>query len=279
MNNKDQIDYWNGPAGQRWVDQSNRLDAMLAPFADAVIARAALQPGEAVIDVGCGAGALTLLAAKAVGEGRGALGVDVSEPLVSLARRRAAEAGLPARFDLADASEFDTADKADIMVSRFGVMFFADPGEAFANIRRAVRPGGRLTFVCWQGLDKNDWALKPLLAGLPFLKEPPPQPDPSAPGPFAFHDRDRVARFLGEAGWSDVTLDSIETELILPGEDIAANAGFMMQLGPLSRLMAAQGIAPAPVEAALADLMRANERADGTVAMRAACWLVSAGNP
>ncbi|MEZ5999092.1 MAG: methyltransferase domain-containing protein [Hyphomonas sp.] len=278
MNNQDQIDYWNGPAGQKWVAQSARLDAMMAPFADAVLARAALQPGEAVLDVGCGAGALTLRAAGQVGAEKGALGVDISEPLVALARRRAADAGLPARFDIADASAFETGDKADIMISRFGVMFFADPGEAFANIRRAVRPGGRLTYICWQALQKNDWALQPLLAGLPFLKEPPPQPDPSAPGPFAFQDKDRVARFMGEAGWSDVTIESIETEITLPGEDIAANAGFMMEVGPLSRLLSAQGVAPGPVEAALADLLRANERADGKVAMRAACWRVSAAN-
>lgn len=276
MNNEDQIDYWNGPAGQKWVDQSDRLDAMLRPFAERLIAQAAIGAGERALDIGCGAGALTLMATQAAGAG--ALGVDVSEPLLALARRRAAEANLPAQFEHADASAFLAAEPADLVISRFGVMFFAEPAAAFANIRRSVRPGGRMVFICWQALQANDWAFAPLQAALPFLSEPPAPADPTAPGPFAFQDRDRVATILAEAGWSDVTIDPVEGDLTLPGEDVETSAEFMMQLGPLSRLLAAQDIDPQPVHEALATRLRAHQTPEGRIAMRSACWLVSAGN-
>jgi SAM-dependent methyltransferase len=278
MNNADQVEYWNGPAGQKWVDQSNRLDAMLAPFADTVIAQANLTPDERVIDIGCGAGALTLQAAAAVGAKHGALGVDVSAPLIELARTRAAEAKLPARFELADASAFTAPDPADIIISRFGVMFFEDPAAAFANIRQSVKHGGRLAFVCWQGLGVNDWALAPLQAAMPFLKEAPAPADPTAPGPFAFQDKDRVAGILSDAGWTNVAIEPVEQAIILPGDDTESTAKFMMQLGPLSRLLAAQGIDEAQVEAALITLMQNHKTPDGRIAMKSACWLVTADN-
>ncbi|MFT5776127.1 class I SAM-dependent methyltransferase [Hyphomonas sp.] len=278
MNNADQIEYWNGPAGQKWVDQSNRLDAMLAPFADKVIAAADLKSGEAVMDIGCGAGALNLRAAAKVGAAHGALGVDVSAPLIALARARAAEANAPARFELADASVFTAPDPVGIVISRFGVMFFEDPAPAFANIRQSVKPDGRLAFICWQALSLNDWALAPLQAAMAFLKEAPAPADPTAPGPFAFHDKDRVARILSDAGWANVSIDPVETAIILPGDDVETTAKFMMQLGPLSRLLAAQGIDEAQVEAALITLMQDHKKPDGRIAMKSACWMVSADN-
>ena len=278
MSNADQIEYWNGPAGQKWVDQSDRLDAMLAPFADKVIAAAALKSGESVMDIGCGAGALTLRAAAKVGAEHGALGVDVSAPLIALARARAAAAKAPARFELADASAFTAPDPADIVVSRFGVMFFEDPAAAFANIRQSVKPGGRMAFACWQALGLNDWALAPLQAAMPFLKEAPAPADPTAPGPFAFQDKDRVAGILSDAGWKNVTIEPAEQAIVLPGDDTESTAKFMMQLGPLSRLLAAQGIDDALVEAALISLMQDHKTPDGRIAMKSACWLVSGDN-
>lgn len=278
MKNADQVEYWNGPAGQKWVDQSSRLDAMLAPFADRVMARANLKRDEFVMDVGCGGGALTLRAAAEVGAGQGALGVDVSAPLIALARARAAEAGMPARFELADASSFMASPAADIVISRFGVMFFDDPAAAFANIRQSARQGARMAFVCWQALGVNDWALAPLQAAMPFLKEAPPPADPAAPGPFAFQDKDRVAAILSDAGWANVAIDPVETAVVLPGDDVRSTAGFMMQLGPLSRLLATQGIDEAQVSAALIDRIQQHMTPDSRIAMKSACWLVTADN-
>lgn len=273
MNNDAQIEYWNGPAGQKWVDQSNRLDEMLAPFASKVLEVAALETGERPIDVGCGAGALSLSAADAAGA---AIGVDVSEPLLSLARARAKQTGSAARFIRSDASTYESKQAYDVLVSRFGVMFFEDPVKAFSNLREQMHPEGRMTFICWQALQYNDWAYAPLQAALPLLKEVPPQPDPHAPGPFAFADKDRVADILADAGWIDVGIEPFTPQITLPGDNVASSAGFMLQLGPLSRLIAAQGLEAAPIEDALQKRLAANADATGRISMHSACWVISA---
>jgi len=276
MNNDDMIEYWNGEAGQKWVDQSDRLDSMLAPFADKVLEAAAIRPGERALDIGCGAGALTLSATERAGGEAGSLGVDVSEPLLALARKRAADAGSPSRFEHADASAYETPDKLDLMISRFGVMFFEDPSTAFANIRGQVRDGGRMAFICWQALQLNDWAFAPFQAALPLLKEAPPMPDPTAPGPFAFADKDRLAQLLGDAGWRDISIDPFEPQMALPGDDVESSAEFMLKLGPLSRLIEAQDLDPAPFREVVIKRLGENVREDGRVALRSACWLVRA---
>lgn len=276
MSNDAQIEYWNGPAGQKWVDQSDRLDQMLAPFADKVLETAAIIEGERPMDVGCGAGALTLAATVMAGGAAGAMGVDVSEPLLQLARQRAAQQGSAATFERADASNFSAKAKFDVVISRFGVMFFEDPTAAFANIRHQIQPTGRMTFICWQAVHLNDWAFAPLQAALPLLKEPLPQPDPTAPGPFAFSDRDRVESILAGAGWQDITVEPFAPQIALPGDDVTSSARFMLQLGPLSRLIAAQDLDPEPIEAALEERLSENLTADGRIMMNSACWVVSA---
>ncbi len=273
MNNEDQIEYWNGPGGQKWVEEAQRLDAMLAGFADKVIAAADLKQGEQAMDIGCGAGSLTLLAADQTGA---ALGVDVSKPLIGLARQRASDAGSPAQFEIADASAYRAPAKADAVISRFGVMFFEDPSAAFANVGHSTAPGGRLAFMCWQALPANDWAFAPLQAALPFLKEPPAPADPTAPGPFAFQDKDRVAGLLSDAGWTNIQIEPLEGPLELPGDDVETSAGFMMQLGPLARLIREQGVELEAVEGALVERLSEHKTANGRIAMNSACWLVTA---
>ena len=276
MNNDAQIDYWNGAAGQKWVEQSDRLDTMLAPFAERVLDTASIQAGERALDIGCGAGVLTLGATRASGQTIGSLGVDVSAPLLALARKRATDAHSPATFECADASSFATDEKLDLMISRFGVMFFEDPAVAFSNIRQQIRSGGRLSFVCWQALPLNDWAFAPLQAALPLLKEMPATPDPEAPGPFAFADQDRVNQILSDSGWSDISVEPFTTKITLPGSDVETSAKFMLQLGPLSRLIAEQGLDKQTVEQAVIDRLETNVQGDGRVAMRSACWMVGA---
>lgn len=276
MNNDAMIEYWNGEAGQKWVDQSDRLDTMLAPFADKVLEAAAIRPGERALDIGCGAGALTLAATARSSGQAGSLGVDVSEPLLALARKRAADAGSPSRFEHADASLYEAQDKLDLMISRFGVMFFEEPSAAFANIRAQIRAGGRMAFMCWQGLPLNDWAFAPFQAALPLLKEAPPTPDPTAPGPFAFADKNRLTQLLSDAGWKDITIDSFEPRMALPGDDVESSAEFMLQLGPLSRLIAEQDLDPASIKQAVINRLSESVEADGRVAMQSASWLVCA---
>ncbi|HBT38240.1 MAG TPA: hypothetical protein DEB28_13485 [Hyphomonas sp.] len=276
MSNKDQIDYWNGPGGEKWVTHADRLDGLLAPFAEAVLDQAQLQSGESVLDIGCGAGALSLKAAGQVGEMRGVRGVDVSRPLVGLASQRAALSGAPAKFEVADASAYRAPDPIDAVISRFGVMFFEDPVSAFANIRISVRPEGRIVFACWQSLALNDWASAPLEAAIPLLPAPPTPPPAGAPGPFAFADRDYVSSILRDAGWRGIAVTPWQDNLRLPGNSIAEVAGFMMELGPVARLVKEAGVDLAKVEMALQTSLELHLQKDGHVYMPAAAWIVSA---
>lgn len=275
MNNRDQIDYWNGQAGEKWVVNSNLLDAMLAPFADQVLTVGGVRPGETVLDIGCGAGALSLKAAESVGEQGQVIGVDVSEPMVGLARQRAEQMALPARFAVEDASIFKAESPADLLVSRFGVMFFADPAAAFSALRDNMKPGGRMAFACWRAVPENDWVRIPLELTLPFLKAPPEMPPANAPGPFAFSDKTHMADLLSRAGWKDVDITPWDCQMQIPGEDVTQNTNFMMELGPASRLIAAQELDPAPIAKALKAKLTELADENGNIRMKAAVWIVT----
>lgn len=273
MDNSAQSDYWNGPAGQKWVRDAERLDEMLRPFAVAVIDAVRPESGAMATDVGCGAGALSLMLARA---GAQVTGVDISAPLVQLARQRAGEEGLDVKFQLADASLWRPAEPAQIAVSRFGVMFFAEPAKAFRNIRAGMAPGGRLAFACWQPLAVNEWALLPIVTAMSFLKEAPAPPPPGTPGPFAFGDKAVVESILSESGWSDVRVSPWEGLMELPGAAPEETAEFMMEIGPLARAMADQGIDADPVKAALVARVRELASDTGRTRLRAAAWIVEA---
>ena len=273
MSNTDQIDFWNGKAGERWVSHAMQLDEMLSGFAARLLNDAGLQAGECVLDIGCGGGTLTLGAAA---RGCEATGVDVSAPLLSLARGRANDADSSAQFVEADASVWTTETQFDAMISRFGVMFFDDPVAAFTNIRSNMKSGGRMTFACWQPLATNAWALAPLMAAMPYFKEPPQQGDPTAPGPFAFGDKDRLTGILGDAGWTGIEINSWRGDLTLPGETISEAAAFMMELGPLTRLLEEQAIDASIVETALASQLAETAGEDGRAKLEGAVWYVQA---
>src|SRR5437764_11189938 len=183
-----QVADWNGQSGERWVAYQARLDAMLAVFGQAAIEAAAPAAGERVLDVGCGAGASSLALAARVGAGGQVLGVDISEPLIARARALTPQ-DTPVLFRVADASSAELPEGAfDILFSRFGVMFFDDPTGAFAHMRRALKPGARVAFVCWRGMAENDWVRLPSGA-IKGIVPPTAPPDPEAPGPFSFGDR------------------------------------------------------------------------------------------
>ncbi len=273
MDNTAQIDYWNGAAGQKWVRDADRLDKMLRPFLESVMDFAKPKAGEVVTDIGCGGGALSLAVAA---KGAIATGVDVSEPLIEVARRRAAVSAPGTRFVVADASEWTPEAAADLIVSRFGVMFFADPVRAFANIRKGTAPGGRLAFVCWRPLSENEWALAPIIAAMPFLREAPKPPEPGAPGPFAFGQREHIDRILTEAGWKDVRISPWNGLIELPGATAPETAEFMLEIGPLSRTIAEQGLDPAQIKAALVARVEGLADAEGRTRLKAATWIVEA---
>ena len=162
--NADQIAYWNGPGGQHWADRQQVQDILLAPVADLLLDRARPAPGERIVDVGCGCGATTSALAQRAGPAGHVLGIDISGPMLARARQLA-PAGLPVDFELADATIYPFASGGfDLLVSRFGVMFFAEPALSFANMRRALRPSGRLAFACWREPRDNPWLMLPLQA-------------------------------------------------------------------------------------------------------------------
>lgn len=279
--NAEQIEYWNATASAKWIDNHAELDARIGPLGRLAIDRAAPQPGERVLDVGCGCGATSLELAERVGREGVVLGVDVSAPMLELAHRRAAEAGLGAlRFECADAQTHAFASGGfDAAVSRFGVMFFEDPTAAFANLRRGLRPGGRLAFVCWRPLKQNPWAALPFQAVVGVVGAPPP-PEPGAPGPFALADSERVRAILAGAGFTDVAIEPREAEIDLAGGGgLDAATRFATVVGPASRLLAdvdevTRERVGESVRAALAPHAR-GER----VPLAGAVWLVSAANP
>ena len=268
-----QVAFWNGPGGEMWVGRQDRTEATLAPVADAAIALAAPRAGETVIDIGCGAGATTLALAQAVGPGGHVTGLDVSEPLLEVARRRDA----PANVDwvLADASRHAfTLASVDLLFSRFGVMFFGDPANAFANLRGALRPGGRLVFACWRPFDQNPWMGVPLRA-VQTLVPALPRPGPEDPGPFSFADRARVDRILTHAGFAAPRYTPFDMAMdIAGGQGVAMAVAQALQVGPARTLLQDQ---PEDVVAAATAAIRTAllPHVDGgSVRLAGAVWLV-----
>ena len=232
-----------------------------------------------MIDVGCGCGATTIDFAARVGPSGEVLGLDISEPMLARARERAAQ-NLVVRFERADATVYDfEPNGADLVASRFGVMFFADPARSFANLRKGLKPGGRLVFACWREAKQNPFFVLPLReAG----KHAPPLPEtnPEDPGPFAFANEARVRKILSEAGFADIVLEPHDLELDIAvgrGLDTAVRAA--MTIGPTSRML--DGQSDAVRAAATADIrnaLAAHARGDA-VPLGAAIWIVRATNP
>lgn len=234
--NAQQIEYWNGPAGERWARLQERIDLHLAEITEAALRLAAPRPSERVLDIGCGCGTTTFLLAFAVGNEGAAAGVDISVPMLGVARARAAAQNADVTFIEADASDYEFQPVFDLAFSRFGVMFFADPVRAFANFRRSLAPTGRLAFVCWRSLAENRWAAEPMAAALALL---PPQeaPDPLAPGPYAFADEERVRKILSAAGYDRITIEPFDVRMNM-GATLAEAAAEVLNIGPLSRAAA-----------------------------------------
>jgi SAM-dependent methyltransferase len=251
--NADQIAYWNGPGGQRWADRQHTQDIVLAPISDVLIDRANAKAAERIIDVGCGCGAISIALARKVGLDGHVLGVDISAPMLARARQLVPP-GCPVDFVLADATvyPFHPA-SSDLLVSRFGVMFFAEPALSFANLRRALRPSGRMTFACWREPRDNPFFMVPLQA---VYKHAPklPQLGPEEPGPFSFASEARVHRILGEAGFSGMAMEPCDLSLdIAVGRGLEAAVESALEIGPAARALAEQ--TPA-VRAAAANSIR-----------------------
>ena len=277
--NADQVAFWNGSAGERWASQQAVQDTIFIPVTELLIESAGPRPGERVIDVGCGCGDTSVAFGQRVGPSGHVLGVDVSEQMLARARD-VAPANLPVAFALADATTYPFPEgEADLLVSRFGVMFFADPARSFANLRKGMRRGGRLTFICWRGAKENPWLMVPLQAVYRHVPRLPPV-GPEDPGPFAFASSERVERILRDAGFADVRIVPHDLSL-----DIAAGGGLESAvetaavIGPANRALedAAPEARALAIEAVRHDL-KPFAKGDG-VWLGGAIWVVSATVP
>ena len=275
--NAEQIAEWNGALGQRWAAMRQEIDRVVTPFGAAALKAAAPQPGERVIDVGCGCGETSIEIARLVGPAGSVLGIDVSQPMLAVARSHGQSANLS--FQEADASGSPLPAGVDLLFSRFGVMFFSEPSAAFSHLRKSLRAGGRCVFVCWRTPRDNAWAMTPLAAARQALDITPPQSDPNAPGPFAFADEERLQTILSAAGFGNIELQRFDAAIFLGPTPRSAAEG-VVQLGPVARLLREVGAEHLPIvvdaiERTLAPLAAAN----GQVSLNGSTWIVAAANP
>ncbi len=270
---EDPAAYWNEEAGPRWVTAQAMLDATLAPVSVTIVDAARLSPGERVLDIGCGAGALSLAARDRVGAAGEVVGVDISAPLVQHASKRA---GDEARFLQLDAEEGELP-ASDVALSRFGTMFFQDTERALTNIARALKPGGRCAFACWQPPSENPWLTWPVDAIRQLLPEtePPFPPGADVPGPFRFADPKRLTDAMRNAGFAHANAVSIRKPLSIPGSAEEINDLFL-QVGPLSRALAdLDERTAAEARARVHDTLASMHDGNG-IELAAAWWIVTA---
>ncbi len=280
MINADMNEYWNGDGGHKWVRFQDRMDASLIPFGHKAMAAAAVSADECVIDVGCGCGDTTLEMARRVGPAGQVLGIDISEPILARARTRAASTGeRNVTFERGDAQIHRFAPAAaDVMYSRFGIMFFDDPAAAFGNLRRGLKPGGRVAFICWRPVRDNEWISLSLDVVAKHVPLPPP-PGSEAPGPLSFSDPDRVRRILTSAGLSDIAIEGSHTPFKVGGT-LDEAVEFLTQMGPASGAIAqsdADEETRSRIAADMRDALTPYDTGQGAV-IGAATWIVTARN-
>jgi SAM-dependent methyltransferase len=277
--NADQAAYWNGPAGRRWLERQELQDRLLEPISELLLARAEPAAGERVIDVGCGCGATTIALAHRVGTTGHVLGVDISAPMLTRARERA-EPGLSLEFVLADATLHPFPPSgADLLFSRFGVMFFAEPVLSFTHMRQALVPGARVVFACWREPRANPWMMLPLMEAYKHVPRLP-EMAPEDPGPFAFARDARVEGILRAAGFASIAMEACDLSLDLAvGQGLDAAVNSALAIGPVNRALEEQGEAQriavaGAIRAALAPLQRGK-----SVPLGASVWMTTARVP
>ncbi len=273
IDNQKQIEFWNGDAGKKWVGEQEKMDQMLNPLSDVAIDIAEPRFDERVMDVGCGCGATSVELAR---RGAKVWGIDVSAPMLSRARKRGEEyPGMV--FTEADASSYDFSSEQQLIFSRFGVMFFANPVEAFTNLRSALVPRGRMVFLCWQAANNNEWISRVGQAVKKFLPEPTDVPDPRTPGPFAFAEQAYLEGILSQAGFQNVEFQSLSIDLKL-ASTVEEALDFQSNIGPLSAVIAQlEGKTRDEALNAAKEVLQDSMSAEG-IKLGSAVWLVTASN-
>lgn len=269
----EQSKLWNGASGQAWIDMQPVLDRMYEPFEALLVETCKDAASRSVLDVGCGPGGTTLAIARALGDSGVCTGVDISAPMIAMARARAAQAGCPAAFLCADAQThaFGHA-QFDRIVSRFGVMFFEDPVRAFANLRRAATRDAALRFIAWRSAEENPFMTLAERTAAPMLPNLPKR-QPNMPGQFAFAEQQRMRALLDGGGWAHVAIGPIDVSCSMPETQLVS---YLTRLGPVGRVL--QDVDPR-TRTDVIDAMRAAFEPfvyGDDVRFTAACWDVSA---
>ncbi len=274
-NNDEQIKYWNAKAGAVWVAQQTHLDHLLAPLSEAGLATAKFAANESALDIGCGCGDTSIALGASQSNGL-VTGVDISEPMLAHAQVRAGT--LPnVNFQQVDAAIAEFSNQYDLLFSRFGVMFFADPEAAFKNLRKALKPTGRMVFVCWQPPSENPWMSLAGKAVQPFMPPATTPPNPHAPGPFAFSDPAHVLAILTKAGFANVQIESFNTALHI-ADNLHDALYFQTQIGPAANAVATlEGEEKDNALNAVKEMFRPHMTSEG-LNLEAAVWIVSAQN-
>jgi SAM-dependent methyltransferase len=268
--------YWNESVGGTWAKFQDLLDRQIDGLGLAAMAALDVQPGETVLDIGCGCGQTSIELAERVGPAGRVTGVDISHTMLEVARARpTTDAMAPVEFIEADAqvAAFPHA-PYDAVFSRFGVMFFENPTSAFTNIAKALKPGGRLAFVCWRAISENEWMSAPAASVADMLPATKPS-DPYAPGPFAFADEDRLAGILDQAGFSNFAIrrhDALISAGSLDNQMILA-----FRVGPLATALRENPDLAPRVEGRVREALSRYMTPNGDMAMPASCWIVTAG--
>lgn len=273
MAENEQAEFWNGPGGDAWVAMQPVMDRILVGFEELLADAAAERGAQRVLDVGCGVGATTLAIARRLGSGASCTGVDISAPMVEAAKERVAFDDDPPRFLLADAATHSFEDgEFDLLVSRFGVMFFEDPVAAFTNLRGAIEAGGGLRFICWRSPEENPFMGVGAQAVAHLLPELPPR-EPGAPGPFAFSEKARIEEILTGAGWDGLEVGPDDMPCAFPESDLNR---YLARIGPIG---AALREADDALRAEVVRVARAAYQpfvAGDEVRFTARCWSVGA---
>jgi SAM-dependent methyltransferase len=275
--NTEQAEFWAGRAPS-WMAFEANHDRIIGPAGLMAMDRLGPRPGQHLIDLGCGTGQTTVELARRVGPDGTVLGVDIAAAMLERGREHAAAAGISnIAFEHADVQSSDLGEaRFDGAFSRFGVMFFADPTAAFANVRRAVKPGAILSFACWQGALENEWMSVPALAAVGVLGTMPAMPGPEEPGPFSLAEPARVTAVLGAAGFSDIDVSAHADQVHIGEADIAELVQSSLRVGAVQRMLEeADADTVAGVAAAIDAAMRARLK-DGVAAFKRSVLLVRA---
>ena len=269
-------EYWQQEGGSKWAKYIDHAEASLGAFNKFLFDQANLSEGEVVLDVGCGGGPCSIEIAKRVSNKGSVTGLDISMPVLEIAKQRAEKIS-NLRFINSDAATSDLgAGVYDLVFSRFGVMFFSDPTSAFSNLRRALKSNGRLVFLCWRSMDDNPWMNVPVKAAFSVLPPQGPPPSPEEPGPFSMASSDKVKCILKDAGFHDISFQSVEIDMNLGAIDDAVD--YFFKMGPAAAPLAEvdEELKRVAVQA-MGDALKNFETSDG-ICPPAASWIVTANS-